>query len=153
MVLVLCISPVGALSADDFDIVTQDGSGLTTYTFDGGGLHTCTYLNVNDPNERYIHLRSSHDIWVCSLVTFRPANLPDAPTMVVDTSYYKKEIYLPHSIDEWEIKYYTSFWTHPCEPDPEYLDNAGVVNMKEVFRPWYINGGTLYLDLSSEVSI
>ena len=74
--------------------------------------------------------------------------------MVVDTGEStllltaRVSIHLPRSVDEWEIKYYSAFGKRLKNPDSKYLKNAGVVSMYDTFRPWYRNGGDLWLELS-----
>lgn len=143
LALVLCITPVAAVSGTDFEIVIDESGKIPTYK----------YYNLYTPGEKYICLHTDGTHWLTSLVTFKPAKFPDAPTMVVDTSFYDKKIYLTTTVDEWEIKVYYSFSKRLHEPDPEYLDNAGVVSMRDTFYPWFIWGGELCLELSSEVSI
>jgi hypothetical protein len=138
LALMLCISPVAAVSGSEFKIVIDDSGDIPTYT----------YKNRAYPNEKYIHIHTSGTNWFCSLVTFKPANIPDAPVMVVDTSYCEKEILLTNSVDKWEIKYYSSFWYKPTEPDPEYLKYAGVFNLNELFGEYISKGSWLELQLS-----
>ena len=76
---------------------------------------------------------------------FKPVNIPDAPVMLVDTSN-PTYICLTQSVDEWEIKYYSSPDSF-SQPDDKYLKNAGVVNLNEHFKG-YIKDG-LVLELSS----
>lgn len=96
------------------------------------------YLNVNDPNEKYIQIYTEGRINMDSVVTFKPANIPGAP--VIEASSYA-DISLPQSVDEWEIKYYSNVWPM-SSPLPEDLKNAGVVNLKEFFGE-YISEGLL----------
>ncbi len=143
MALVLCISPVAAVSGTDFDIVVDESGKIPTYK----------YLNPNykvhpdcpnSPGEKYFRIHTKGTFFSYSLVTFKPANIPDAPVMVVDTNG-KREIYLPyHSVDEWEIKFYCC--KNPIDqPDDKYLKNAGVVNVKEVFGEYLPRGLDLVL--------
>ena len=110
------------------------------------GRYAYTYCNVSNPNEEYICISTLGTTWLYSLVTFKPANIPDAPTMVVDAYYKEAYIYLPRSVDEWEIMYFSS--SAPLDKlDRDYLKNAGVVNLNEKFRKDVKNG--LVLELSS----
>lgn len=145
LALMLCISPVGAVSGSDFDIDIDN--------FNDDGHDTYKYYNKYTPSEKYIRLHTQHSKLYSSLVTFKPANIPDAPMMMVDTSFYDKDIYLTNTVDKWEIKVYYCFSKRLHEPDPEYLYNAGVVSMYDTFRPWYRYGGDLCFELSSDVSI
>ena len=56
------------------------------------------------PNEEYIWITTSGTFKLYSLVTFKPANIDDAPLMVIDTYRNKVTIGLPRSVDEWEVK-------------------------------------------------
>lgn len=89
------------------------------------------YCNVSNPNEEYINIFTDGTLIQDSLVTFKPANIPGALVMLVDTNG-ARYIRLPLSVDEWEIKYYSNFrrMSHPYD---KYLKNAGVVNLKEYF--------------------
>ncbi len=127
LVLALCISPVAAVSADDFEI-------LVSVSDKNNGYDTYAYLNVNDPYEKYIHIHTPGTIWMLSAVTFKPHNIPDAPVMVVDT-HGSRDIYLPYSVDEWEIKYYSSDWSL-VRIDDECLKNEGVLNFKQIFHKY-----------------
>lgn len=107
-----------------------------------GPIHTYKYLNRNDPNEEYTVIYSVEGTrWKYSLVTFKPENIPDAPEMIVDTSgryFTNKEerrlIYLPRSIDKWEIEFYSCKKKYNLYPCKAYLKNAGVVNLNEEFK-------------------
>jgi hypothetical protein len=140
LVLMLCISPVVAVSGSDFDIDIDN--------FNDDGHDTYKYYNKNIQYEKYIHIHTSGTSWLCSLVTFKPANIPDAPVMVVDTSYYEKEILLTNSVDEWEIKYYSAFGKRLKNPDEKYLKNKGVFNLNELFGEYISKGSWLELQLS-----
>ena len=135
LVSMLCIAPVCALTGDDFEVLVDENIISDSYT----------YFNLNDPGEKYTEIFTTGTYWLCSLVTFKPANIPDAPVMVVDTCGHRY-IYLPRSVDEWEIKYYSRFWHEPniCK---EHLKNAGVVNLNEYFGKYIENG--LHLELST----
>lgn len=136
----LCISPVAAVSADDFEIVVDRSNSIETYK----------YLNVNNPDELYIKIYTRGTCDVYSVVTFRPANIHGAPVMIVDTSY-PTLIYLTQSVDDWEIMYYDYWWEMPSISGKTYLKNGGDINLKKYF------GGTisevLYLALHFEQSI
>jgi hypothetical protein len=105
---------------------------------------TYKYPNVNDPDDKYIHIHTDGTHWLKSIVTFKAANIPDAPVMVVDTNS-KCDIYLPQSVDEWEIKYY-SRWRHEPNICIGDLKNSVVVDLKENFRHHVDEG--LILELS-----
>ena len=147
LALMLCITPVAAVSADDFEIdIEMNKDGMSG---------TYTYRNINNPDEEYIEIITDGTEVLNSIVTFKPANIPDAPVMVVNTTrallflHPYTHIYLPMSVDEWEIKYYSEKYdyTNPyLQPDDKYLKNAGVVNLKEYFGHNIRNG--LYLELS-----
>ena len=116
LVLALCITPVVAVSADDFAIyINKTDPHHETYK----------YYNLNNQSEIYTYIATGYTIFTDSLVTFKPANIPDAPTMEVDTYMNVGYIYLPRCVDEWEIKYYSCI---------DHLKNAGVVNLKETFE-------------------
>ena len=142
LVLMLCISPVVAVSGSDFEIVIDDSGDIVTYK----------YLNPNYrkhpgcPNslgEKYIQIYTKGTRFLYSLVSFKPANIPGAPVMLVETTGYKINFYLPQSVDEWEIRYYSI--THPINPGEhvKYLKNAGVVNLNEYFGE-YIKRGLFF---------
>jgi hypothetical protein len=138
LALVLCISPVAAVSGSDFEVVIDESGDIPTYKYYD---HAVQY-------EKYIHIHTDGTDWLNSLVTFKPANYPYAPVMVVDTNS-KCDILLPRSVDKWEIKYYSAFGKKPSLT-PKYLKNSGVLNMRYSFLPWYHNGGDLRLELSSD---
>ena len=123
--------------------VTGDGIKIIYSVEDGWHQHK--YCNLNNQNEKYIEIGTTGTKNMHSYVTFKPANIPDAPTMVVDTTYRNACFYLPYRVDEWEIKYYSKFGDIPPLTD-EYLKNAGVVNLNEYFGE-YIRYG-LHLELS-----
>ena len=136
LALVVCITPVAAVSADDFEIVTwQEGTWK---------INSYKYLNTNDPDEQYIAI-GALGTRCHSQITFKAINISDAPVMVVDT-YYMADIYLPRSVDDWEIKFYSTGEprSHP-DLDDKYLKNAGVVNLNEKFGEYIENG--ICLDL------
>lgn len=143
LVLALCITPVAAFTGEEYIVVIDDSGDIPTYT----------YKNWAYLNEEYIRLHTDGTRWLTSLVTFKPADIPDAPMMMVDTSYYDKDIYLTNTVDKWEIKVYTSFSKRLKKPDDKYLDNAGVVSMKDTFNAYYCNGGDLWFELSRGVFI
>ena len=124
--LALCISPVAAVTGDDFEIVTRKDGEYTNYE----------YHNVNNPVEEYTRIIPGNiKCGWRSFVTFKPANIEGAPVMVVDTYCKEAYIYLPRSVDEWEIKYYhgDSYNLAISYLDDKYLKNAGVVNLNKVF--------------------
>ena len=133
LVSMLCIAPVCALTGDDFEVLVDENIISDSYT----------YFNLNDPGEKYTEIFTTGTYWLCSIVTFKPANIPDAPVMVVDTCGHRY-IYLPRSVDEWEIKYYSRFYNN-AHPTPEYLKNAGVVNLNKFFGKYVSKG--LHLEL------
>ena len=142
LALVVCITPVAAVSADDFKVdLCEDNK---------PGTHT--YSNLNNPDEIYFKLYTQGTLWMQSRVTFKPANISDAPLMVVNT--YRKSAYirLPQSVDEWEIKYYSHY---ECMPslDDKYLKNAGVVNLNKKFATQIEMGMVLLLELSKDQTI
>jgi hypothetical protein len=139
LVLALYITPVVAVSGSDFEDVVEVVDGVDTYK----------YLNRNNLSEEYTLIETSGTHWLQSFVTFKPANIPDAPTMEVDTfSDNHVYIYLPRSVDDWEIKYYSceeEFNLYPCKA---YLKNSGVVNLNEKFGGYISQGCELDLMLS-----
>lgn len=137
----LCITPAAAVSADDFTFKIRYD--------DYYSYNECTYLNIADRNEKYIHIHAYGTIWLFSLVTFKPVNIPDAPEMVVDTYYYW-DISLPQSVDKWEIRYYSRFGDL-YEPDVKYLKNRGFINLIEFFGDRIPEG--LDLELSTRQCI
>lgn len=146
LVLALCISPVAAVSGTDFKIVFDDSGDIPTYKYSNPNYKV--HPNCpNSPGEKYYKIHTSGTYWLKSFVTFKPADIPDAPTMMVDTND-KADIYLPYySVDEWEIKYYSI--THPINPGEQvkYLKNKGVVNLYEKFGHLLSDG--LILELST----
>ena len=134
LALMLCISPVAAVSGTDFEDVFEVVDGVDTYK----------YLNKNNPDEKYTDIHYVGTFSLKSFVTLKPANIPDAPTMIVDTNG-RGNIYLPQSVDEWEIKYYSRCFKKPSLT-PKYLKNAGVVNLNEFFGEHILDG--LHLELS-----
>ena len=103
------------------------------------------YQTTDVPSEEYLWIHCTGTALKYSYVTFRPANIPDAPLMIIDTYHKDVIIYLPRSVDEWEIRFYSD--SEPLSQlDPLYLKNAGVVNLKEMFR-YHIKDG-LHLELS-----
>jgi hypothetical protein len=138
LALMLCISPVAAVSGSDFEVVIDESGDIPTYKYYD---HAVQY-------EKYIHIITEGTSWLKSIVTFKPDNYPYAPVMVVDTNS-KCDIYLPRSVDKWEIKYYSNF-RKMSPPYDKYLKNSGVLNMRYSFLPWCQNGGTLGLELSSD---
>ena len=139
MALALCITPVAAVSADDFEVDVEEGYYYKTYT----------YTYVDKPKEKYIEIITDGTYGMYSYVTFKPINIKNASVMVVDTGNTDKliTIYLPRSVDEWEIKYYSN--SKPLlKPDRDYLKNAGTVNLNKFFKNQIQNGDGLYLELS-----
>ena len=137
LALMLCITPVAAVSADDFVIYIDEVDGKPV---------TYTYFNQKNLYDEYTVIYAYGTVWKHSLVTFKAANIEGAPVMVVDTYRKNVKIKLPRSVDEWEIKYYSC--SDPFDqPDDKLLKNAGVVNLNEHFKG-YIKDG-LVLELSS----
>ena len=146
LALMLCITPVAAVSDDDFEVdidesgdpdvptseaeVTGDDFEIVTWQAGTWRVNSYKYLNTNDPDEQYIAIGALGTRWHSQL-TVQAVGIPNAPVMVVDT-YYMASIYLPRSVDEWEIKYYSAFGEYPST-DNKYLKNAGVVNLNKVF--------------------
>ena len=144
LALVVCITPVAAVTGDDFEVVIWEDFEVVTWEEGTWKVDSYIYLNTNDPDEQYIGIYTPGTQYLHSLVTFTPANIPDAPVMVVDT-YYMAIICLPQSVDEWEIKFYSSF--EPLlYPDPDYLKKGGVVNLKKFFGKQIEDGLFLELD-------
>ena len=162
MALMLCITPVAAVSADDFevdidgesddpDVPTSDaevtGDDFEVVTWEQGiwRVDAYKYLNTNDPDEQYIGICTSGSRRH-SQITFQPVGIKGAPVMVVDTEHMAN-IYLPRSVDEWEIKYYNAgvVGFYP-DLDDKYLKNAGVVNLKQFFGEYIWDGLCLDLD-------
>ena len=135
----LCISPVAAFTGDEYIDVLDESGDIPSYT----------YKNWAYLNEEYFHIHTDGTKLLYSLVTFKPANIPDAPKMFVYTNG-KCDIYLPKSADEWEIKYY-SRWRHEPNICVEHLKCAGVVNLNEYFKECISD--KLYLEISIGQSI
>ena len=143
LVLALCISPVAAVSGDDFEIVSGKEEGDLYYTY--------KYRNMNNPDEKYTKITTGGTSWLYSLVTFQPANIGGAPMMIVNTDG-NKYIYLPRSVDEWEIKYYSRFGATP-NLTYKYLKNAGVLNLNEFFGKYIEKGLELELSMGQYFSV
>ena len=149
LALMLCISPVAALSGDDFFISKWDANGVKMNAY-----------RCNDmPHDEYIRIHPTGTLVLKSLVTFKPANIPDAPEMVVYTkgnffedsnNHPSKVILLTSVVDEWEIKYYSTYKdvTPQSLHNDKYLKNKGVVNLKEYFLEDYARCWTLLLQES-----
>lgn len=140
LVLMLCISPVAAFTGDEYIDVVDESGDIPSYT----------YKNWAYLNEKYIHIYSCGTHWLKSFVTFKPANIPDAPKMYVYTNN-KCDIYLPKSVDEWEIEYY-SRWRHEPNICIEDLKCSGVINLNEYFGEYIEKGLYLYLSTNQEIS-
>ena len=139
LALVLCISPVVAVSADDFEIVV-----------DNPEVNKYKYFNVNNQSEKYTEIYTQGTYALRSFVTFKPANIPDAPMMVVNTDH-ERFIYLPRSVDVWEIKYYTYKGVlHSLVP--KYLKNTCTINLNEVFGDHVEDGLWLELNIGQYIS-
>jgi hypothetical protein len=134
LALMLCISPVAAFTGDEYIDVVDESGDIPSYT----------YKNWAYLNEKYIHIFTKGTALKYSLVTFKPVNIPDAPKMYVYTNS-KCDIYLPKSVDEWEIKFY-SRWRHEPNICIGDLKNSVVVDLKENFRHHVDEG--LILELS-----
>lgn len=155
MVLTLCVTPVATVSGADFDIVIDESGKIPTYKY----LNPNYKVHPNCPNsprEKYFKIHTKGTFFNYSLVTFKPAKFPDAPVMMVDTSgnYITSppvDIYLPyHSVDEWEIKFYSRYLL-TCYPEDEYLKNYSVVYLKEYFKKYISKGLVLELSQSQEI--
>ena len=115
-------------------------------------IYEYKYCNLNNSDEEYLVIYMGATWFKYSYVTFKAANIPDALVMVVNTTqppifrHKFKRVYLPRSVDEWEIKYY-SRWGSLKAPEPNYLKNACVVNLNEYFKGQDKNG--LYIELSA----
>lgn len=68
--------------------------------------------------------------------------------MVVNTRG-KRNIYLPSSVDDWEIEYYSKAG-FSISPNPKYLKNVGYINLNEYFKPEISMGWMLNLVLSTD---
>ena len=138
LVLALCISPVVAVDFYMVEVVKDEDGKVTSYK----------YRNILNKSEEYIKITSGGTRQMWSLVTFEPVGIPYTPTMVVDTyrdNVKDVTIYLPRSVDEWEIKYYSNILPLKT-PGVFFLKNAGVVNLNEYFGNHSQKG--LYLELS-----
>ena len=143
MALMLCITPVAAVSGDDFEVVITKSDEKNIFT-GSSKLSKYTYSNKNNQSEEYIIINTTGTKNMFSYVTFKPANIEGAPVMVVDTSNKNAFINLSRSVDDWEIKFYSSPDSF-SQPDPKYLKNAGVVNLNEFFGKYIWN--ELFLEL------
>ena len=130
------------MTKDKFSITTRDKV-TRNYKYPDRKLYT--YRNDTNPAEKYIEIFVNGTFWLKSFVTLKPANIPDAPVMVVDTYMFKGYIDLPQSVDDWEVKYYSRFF-YPPSLDVEFLKNAGVVNLKKELGKYIPDG--LHLELS-----
>ena len=133
LVLALCISPVAAYS-------TATGAGFVAPWDEYGFYEKYKYRSLYNQSETYTLIYTKGTRYCDSIVTFRPANIPDAPVMVVRThnnAHSKKYdiiyFYLPQSVDDWEIKYYSSMGRLDCDYS-KYLKNAGIINLNEYFK-------------------
>ena len=140
MALVLCITPVAAVSADDFEVdiyKTEPSHGHATYK----------YWNLNNKSEVYTYIATDHTIFLDSQITFKPANIPDAPEMVVNTWCKDAQIYLPRSVDEWEIKCYICHCALTYDDSPSsrvhhyHLICADVIDINEFIEYYRKTGG------------
>lgn len=138
LALMLCIAPVAVFTGGDYDIVVDKTGDIPTYSY-----RNWAYLN-----DKYIEIYTDGTHVLQSMVSFKPANIPNAPLMVVDTNG-PRSIYLSQSVDEWEIKYYSSFGSRPIIKDDKDLKNAGTVNLKEFFGEDISEGKWLKLELST----
>ena len=142
LALMLCITPVAALTGDDLKVDLCDDNKPVTYT----------YSNLNNPDEIYFKLYTDGTYWMQSRVTFQAANISDAPLMVVNT--YRKSAYirLPQSVDEWEIKYYSHY---ECMPylDDKYLKNWGIVNLNKKFGKYIERELVLVLHIDQKICL
>lgn len=65
LVLALCITPVAAVSGDDFDIIVSYGDSPW-----------CYYYRLIS-GDKYTKIFTNGTFWLNSVVTFKPANIPD----------------------------------------------------------------------------
>ena len=145
LVLALCITPVAAVPGNDFEIVIDDSDDIPTYKYLNNNFKVHPDC-PNSPGEKYFKIQIYGTSWLKSFVTFKPANIPDAPVMMVDTNS-KVNVYLPYySVSVWEIKYYSNF-REMSPPYDQYLKNAGTVNVKLVFGHYLPRGLELWLGL------
>ena len=141
LVLALCISLVAAVSGTDFEVVKYGSGDIVSYK----------YRNINDLNEEYTTIYTAGTKIKHSYVSFQPANIPNARLMMVNTDGNRK-IFLPRSIDEWEIKFYSCWYEmdeghgHHSVYHLSHLRNIGVVNLNEYFGEYVKTG--LCLELS-----
>ena len=141
LVLALSISPV---AGDKYEAPWDEYGHYQNYK----------YRNLYNQSEEYTTIQTEGTLFYDSFVSFRPANIPDAPTMVVRThpiahmkKYDKIYFYLPRSVDEWVIKYYSFPGRMPNYYD-KYLKNKGVFNLNELFGEYISKGSWLELQLS-----
>lgn len=146
LILALCITPVAAYS-------TTTGAGYEAPWDEYGFYEKYRYRALYNQSEQYTVLWTKGTRYCDSITTFKPVNIPDAPTMVVRThnnahmnKYDKIYLYLPKSVDEWEIKYYSSLGRLDCDFYPN-LKNAGIINLNEYFRK------CITMELELELSI
>ncbi|HJJ81202.1 MAG TPA: hypothetical protein O0X21_03780 [Methanocorpusculum sp.] len=146
LALMLCISPVSA--------GTSSGAGYEAPWDEYGHYEKYRYRALYNQSEEYITIWTEGTLYCDSFVSFRPANIPDAPTMVVRThpiahmkKYDKIYFYLPRSVDEWVIKYYSFPGRMPNYYD-DCLKNKGVFNLNELFGEYISKGSWLELQLS-----
>ena len=137
--LVYNIPEVNTPAAAVFNVVSGEKEGK---------VNTYTYRNMNNPDETYFEIYTMGTHYLYSVVTFKPANIPDAPVMKVYTDN-RVYIFLPRSVDEWEIKYYSN--TTPSTLNDKCLKCAGVVDLNEFFGEFIETG--LYLELSMDQCI
>ena len=130
------------MTVDKFSITTQD---KVTRNYKYPDLKLYTYRNDTNPDEKYIQIFVNGTFCLKSYVTLKPANIPDAPVMEVNTYMFKGYIDLPQSVDEWEIKYYSRSFKKPSLT-PKYLKNKGIVNLKKELGKYIPDG--LHLELS-----
>ena len=139
LVLMLCISPVVAVSGTDFEVgiyKTEPSHGHATYK----------YWNLNNKSEVYTYIATGYSIFLDTQVTFKPANIPDAPVMEVNTWLTEAQIYLPRSVDEWEINCYICHCPLTYDDAPTYrhvyhLIAADVININEFIENYKLTGG------------
>ena len=131
------------MTGDKFSITTQD---KVTRNYKYPDLKLYTYRNDTNQDEKYIQIFVNGTFCMKSFVTLKPANIPDAPVMVVYTYMFKGYIDLPQSVDDWEVKYYSRHWLKKPTLETKYLKNAGVVNLKKELGKYIPDG--LHLELS-----
>jgi hypothetical protein len=125
-------------------VSSSNGFEINHYSNDGNDYSWYVYTDTKNPNDQCYDLFTRGTKWLNSIVTFRPANIPGALTMNVDT-HRPRHISLPRSIDVWEVKYYSSFWYFDY-PEPKKLKNSGIFNLREITNQTTLKH--IYMELS-----